>query len=615
MKFSLPGTRLQLRSAYRTGSSSSVMQPVWAVGVFVLLWLLLLMSRNAQAQAQFTDRCPFDQYTSIYLLDQSGACGRLNGSYYPSIYWEEPLSLHNGIPQFIHENPGDQSKDPTVVVQWAKTNWEVVIDGVTVFQTSGGSPGRIPEAGWNVATAGAATYGGCSFAPNYGYVTVRSNPDLVLEPGSLSIVSGSMVELQAKTESSEAVLYEWNDPGLSDSYNAVTPATTTFYSVTAHFQDSQCFAESNITVSVKNDLCAFRPANLTVTSGSPCPLPFLGEFIYYGNRNGAPDWRTADGQYAIYWDNQEWRIGRYDEDDKAWSSFGGNLNGHLNQLPCNDWLAYEECTFTVSGACDAPLYMGTENEPISVSVTPTSATVCAGQSVTLTATGAESYTWSTGETGSSIVVSPASTTVISVTGASGLCSATASSMLSVGAGGVAVGALASGGNFCEGTPLSVSVAVTGSPTSFQWYHNGQVVAGQITATLSLPMLQTSQAGSYVLVATASCSSATSTAYNLVVDVVEPSVVITLPNGTTVSVSGQTPTITLPRGQAILLLALGGTLYDWRLILAQLNGYEVRQVAQNTTGQFWVSEAGRYTLKVTSSTGCQRTVQGIIEIAP
>jgi len=51
-------------------------------------------------------------------------------------------------------------------------------------------------------------------------------------------------------------------------------------------------------------------------------------------------------------------------------------------------------------------------------------TVCEGSSATLTATGATSYTWNTGATTTSIVVTPTSNTTYSVAGSSGACNAT-----------------------------------------------------------------------------------------------------------------------------------------------------------------------------------------------
>ncbi|MBN8691724.1 MAG: T9SS type A sorting domain-containing protein [Bacteroidetes bacterium] len=57
-----------------------------------------------------------------------------------------------------------------------------------------------------------------------------------------------------------------------------------------------------------------------------------------------------------------------------------------------------------------------------INITPSTSTLCSGQSATLTASGASSYAWSTGGTNSGIVVSPTLTTTYSVTGTTSGCS-------------------------------------------------------------------------------------------------------------------------------------------------------------------------------------------------
>jgi len=54
--------------------------------------------------------------------------------------------------------------------------------------------------------------------------------------------------------------------------------------------------------------------------------------------------------------------------------------------------------------------------PPSVNVTSTSSLICLGQTATLTATGLTTYTWNTGATGSSIVVTPTASAIYSVNG-------------------------------------------------------------------------------------------------------------------------------------------------------------------------------------------------------
>jgi hypothetical protein len=92
----------------------------------------------------------------------------------------------------------------------------------------------------------------------------------------------------------------------------------------------------------------------------------------------------------------------------------------------------------------------------------------------------------------------------------------------------------------------------------------------------------------------------------------PTVFITLPNGSTVSVAGNLPTLTLPPNGPLVLQASGGSTYERVIILERLNGYEIRQVDQNTTGIFPISRPGLFTLTVTGSNGCSRTVQGVVQ---
>lgn len=79
-------------------------------------------------------------------------------------------------------------------------------------------------------------------------------------------------------------------------------------------------------------------------------------------------------------------------------------------------------------------------------------------------------------------------------------------------------------NVCAGTPVTFSAAATGSaPVSLQWRKNGSDIPGQNTGTLSLPSVDPEDAGSYELVATNSCGSATTSAASLTVTV-QPGIV-------------------------------------------------------------------------------------------
>ncbi len=90
------------------------------------------------------------------------------------------------------------------------------------------------------------------------------------------------------------------------------------------------------------------------------------------------------------------------------------------------------------------------------------------------------------------------------------------------------------------------------------------------------------------------------------------VVITLPNGSTVSVAGNLSTITLPPIGPLVLQASGGSSYERVIILDRINGFEIRQVDQNTTGLFPINRLGLFSLTVTGVGGCKRTIQAVLQ---
>lgn len=84
---------------------------------------------------------------------------------------------------------------------------------------------------------------------------------------------------------------------------------------------------------------------------------------------------------------------------------------------------------------------------------------CPGQSITLSATGANSYTWSTGVINNSIVITPSSSLIYTVTGvfAGGNCPSTIST-ISVAAGNPTVTATTAFSNICPGSTAFLSAS-------------------------------------------------------------------------------------------------------------------------------------------------------------
>lgn len=157
----------------------------------------------------------------------------------------------------------------------------------------------------------------------------------------------------------------------------------------------------------------------------------------------------------------------------------------------------------LSGCAASDQVTVTFTNPPTTTITPSTVTICSGQSTTLTASGALGYFWSNFSTASSITVSPGISTTYSVTGFNGVCSTTASVNVSVTPLPTAAISPASTG-MCSG--MSVTLTATGG-TTYNW--NNGLGAGAVK-TVS-PTVTTT----YVITATSSgCSATASSVVNV-----------------------------------------------------------------------------------------------------
>jgi serine protease len=102
---------------------------------------------------------------------------------------------------------------------------------------------------------------------------------------------------------------------------------------------------------------------------------------------------------------------------------------------------------------------------LSVLSNPTGS-VCAGASVTLSATGATTYSLNGSPVGNTFVVNPMATTIYSVTGGSSGCNITDTVSVVVGPSNVTVAIAASSNSICAGN--SVTLTATGSANTYSW---------------------------------------------------------------------------------------------------------------------------------------------------
>ncbi|MBQ7490401.1 MAG: gliding motility-associated C-terminal domain-containing protein [Bacteroidales bacterium] len=128
------------------------------------------------------------------------------------------------------------------------------------------------------------------------------------------------------------------------------------------------------------------------------------------------------------------------------------------------------CTMSYNGETDVQTTTVVINAQPTITITPPVANLCNGDNVTLTASGADTYVWNTGETTASITVTPSAQSVYTVTGTT-----------AAGCVGTNSAVAMSSDNIiytlpdvvCEGSPITVQ---PNNPTSTYVWDNGSTGA-------------------------------------------------------------------------------------------------------------------------------------------
>lgn len=213
-------------------------------------------------------------------------------------------------------------------------------------------------------------------------LTVNPNPTITVSPASLIFCTGIASTIVA----SGASTYTWLPGGQINNAITFTPITASSYTVLGSLNN--CPGSTTLLTTVVNNPTVFALAsNTTVCSGSSVSL-------------------TAGGALNYTWNP-------------------GNLIG--TTVVVNPLVAI---LYTVSGS-DVNGCINTKTIGIStltvplISISASNNTFCAGNSSSLQASGALTYTWNPGNiSNSSITVSPSTTSIYTVTGYNGICANT-----------------------------------------------------------------------------------------------------------------------------------------------------------------------------------------------
>jgi Zn-dependent metalloprotease len=426
-----------------------------------------------------------------------------------------------------------------------------------LFRTSSGGPtyptnigGMVDLTGTSAATAGYFYFyynwqlqkNACTSAPVAVTASIGVGPTLTVN--SPTICSGQSINLTA----GGATTYSWSS-GQTTSSIAVTPTASTSYTV--YGTTSSCTNSLVSSVSV-NPNPTVTVNSATVCSGQNVNLTATGATTY------------------------------------SWSS--GQTTSSISITPT------ASTSYSVTG------YNGTcsnvKVSSITVNPNPTvtvnSATVCGGQSVNLTATGATTYSWSSGQTTSSIAVTPTASTSYTVTGTTGSCSNIKVSNITVNPNPT-VAITVNSSTICNGQ--STTIGASGA-TTYSWS------SGQSTSTITVsPSANTSYS---VVGTTGSCAD-----IKVANIVVNPTPVVTV-NSSNICV-GQTATLT----------GTGATSYTFNPGAITGNPIAVSPTVSTTytvigTNSFNCSSTAVSNVSVSLCTGVQEvpaTVESAIKIYP
>ena len=453
--------------------------------------------------------------------------------------------------------------------------------GTTYLWSTGATTAAI-----SVSTAGPYSVTATSAAGCSNTATVTVNPLPTVTATSATICAGQSATLTA----SGGATYLWNTGATTASISVSVAGT---YSVTGT-TSAGCSATASGTLTV-NPLPTVTATSATICAGETATLTAWGASSYVWS-NGAT---TASisvavaGTYSVTGISAQGcsatASGTLTVNPAVTASIGGSLSlcaGQTTTLTASGGTTYLWSTGATTAAISvsvagpysvtATSVAGCSNTAtVTVTVNPlptvtaTSATICAGQSATLTASGASSYVWNTGATTSSISVAVAGT--YSVTGISAQgCSATASGTLTVNP---AVTASIGGSlSLCAGQTTTLTAS---GGTTYLWS------TGATTAAISV-----SVAGPYSVTATsvAGCSNTAT-----VTVTVNP-----LPTVTATSA-------TICAGQSATLTASGAATYLWS------NGNNTASIVVSATATTVYSVTG------TSLAGCTAVSSGTVVV--
>ncbi|MBC7693891.1 MAG: gliding motility-associated C-terminal domain-containing protein [Burkholderiales bacterium] len=409
---------------------------------------------------------------------------------------------------------------PALTINITPSNTTICLGASTSLSSTGSGPftwtastgANPPSAGTvTVTPAATTTYtvlsgtGACT-AQAVATVSIAPTLSINITPSNTTICLGENVSLTTNGTGP----YNWTASTGSNPPSAgtvtITPGATTTYTVLSG--TGACTAQAVATVSISPSLSV----NITPSGTIVC--------------NGQSVGLTASGNAGPF----------------SWTASTGTPPGPSGNVTVTPTTTTTYTVLAGTGACTAQAVATVSISPtLTITISPSSPSVCLGFGSTLTAGGATNYTWSPGfSTGSTLSVTPISTSNYTVVGSNGICVNSATTTVSVIS--LTTNVTSSSTYYCFGV-APVSLAGSGA-TNYSWS----------------PATDLSSAMGAVVTATPSATTIYTVTGNTSGCISTKTITITVPVLSTITATSSNSVICI--GGSSTLTASGASTYTW-----------------------------------------------------
>ena len=432
---------------------------------------------------------------------------------------------------------------PTLTVSGAST----VCSGISVTQTISGaatyswssgatsSVVTLTPTSTSVYTISGISANNCSTTVT-NTITVNALPQITLTSNSASICSGQSFSVSG----SGASTYSWSNGAATNTLN-VTPTTNTLYTVVGT-NTSNCTSTATLAVTVNTLPIVTISGGSVICSGASISQTVSGANSY--------SWNTGATSSVV------------------------SLSPAITTVYTVSGIGGNSCVASVTKTV-------TVNQLPVITLSPSTLTICNGQSGSAQVSGASSYSWSNGNQTATLNVTPTSNTVFVVLGTNSLnCSST--NTLAVVVNSLPVLSISGNASVCAGSAISQTVS---GASSYVW-NNG--------ATTAILTVTPSTTTAYTTVGTAANGCTASIAKTITV---APSPVLVVTPSSSLICSGESSSLTVS----------GATSYSWS------NGLTTTLIVVNPTVTTNYSVTGLNTTNCSASTQLTQSVSACLAL--